>query len=374
MPPAKYHLGKFPPGTLDWPRLIPLIGPAYTAIARYDGVLSAVPNADVLLSPLTTQEAVLSSKIEGTVTTVEEVLEFEAGGRLSEQAENSPKRNDIYEVINYRRAITKAVERLKDLPISGRLIKEAHAVLLDGVRGQNRAPGEFRRDQNWIGAPDSTIETAKFVPIAANLIGEGMSKWEKFIHSQQHDLLVQLAIIHAEFESLHPFMDGNGRMGRMLIPLFLFERKVLSRPTLYVSAYLEARREEYYERLLAVSRDGDWTGWCAFFLEALRVQGTINSEKARALIDLYNDKKTWISEQTKSPYAIHALEYVFKRPIFNGSDFVANAGIPKPTAKRIVRVLRDEGMLKVLHPSSGRSPALYAFADLLNVTEGRKVF
>ena len=174
MAPVKYHLGKFPPHSLDWPRLIPLIGPAYTAIARYDGVLSAVPNANVLLSPLTTQEAVLSSKIEGTVTTVEEVLEFEAGGPVSEQAESSAKRDDIHEVINYRRAITRAVERLNDLPISGRLIKDAHEVLLDGVRGQNKLPGEYRRDQNWIGAPDSTLETAKFIPIAANLIGDGL--------------------------------------------------------------------------------------------------------------------------------------------------------------------------------------------------------
>jgi len=374
MAPVKYHLGKFPPGNLDWPRLIPLIGPAYTAIARYDGVLSAVPNADVLLSPLTTQEAVLSSKIEGTVTTVEEVLEFEAGGPVSQQAENSSKRNDIYEVINYRRAITKAVALLKDLPISGRLIKEAHAVLLAGVRGQNRSPGEYRRDQNWIGAPDSTLETAKFIPIAANLIGDGMSKWERFIHSQQDDLLVQLAIIHAEFESLHPFMDGNGRLGRMLIPLFLFERKILSSPTLYVSAHLESCRDEYYNRLLAVSRDGDWTGWCAFFLEALRVQGSVNAEKARALIDLYNGMKKWISEQTKSPYGIHALDFIFQRPIFSASAFVGQSGIPKPTAKRIISVLREKGMLRVARESAGRRAAIYAFGDLLNVTEGREVF
>lgn len=374
MPPVQYHLGKFPPANLDWPKLVPLIGPAYTAIARYDGVLSAIPNANVLLSPLTTQEAVLSSKIEGTVTSVEEVLEFEAGGPVSEQPESSSKREDIYEVINYRRAMNRAVEKLSELPISGRLIREAHAVLLAGVRGQNKMPGEFRRDQNWIGPPDSTLETAKFVPIAANLIAEGMSKWEKFIHNQKGDLLVQLAIVHAEFEALHPFMDGNGRLGRMLIPLLLFERKILSSPTLYVSAYLESERDEYYDRLLAVSRDDDWTGWCAFFLEALRVQGTTNAEKAHALIDLYDSKKKWISEQTRSPYAIHALEFIFRRPVFNSSDFVANSGIPEPTARRILGVLRKKEMLKVLIKSSGRRPALYAFAVLLNVTEGRKVF
>ena len=328
----------------------------------------------MLLSPLTTQEAVLSSKIEGTVTSVEEVLEFEAGGPVSEQPESSSKRNDIYEVINYRRAMNRAVEKLDELPISGRLIREAHAALLDGVRGQSKMPGEFRRDQNWIGPPKSTLENAKFVPIAANLIAEGMSEWEKFIHSQHADLLVQLAIIHAEFEALHPFMDGNGRLGRMLIPLFLFERKVLSSPTLYVSAYLESQRDEYYARLLAVSRDDDWTGWCGFFLEALRAQGTANAEKAHALVDLYDSMKKWISEQTRSPYAIHALEFVFRRPVFNSSDFVGNSGIPEPTARRILGVLRKKEVLKVLSRSSGRRPAVYAFADLLNVTEGRKVF
>ena len=374
MAPVMYHLGKFPPANLDWLKLIPLIGPAYTAIARYDGVLSAVPNANVLLSPLTTQEAVLSSKIEGTITSVEEVLEFEAGGPASEQPESSPKRNDIYEVINYRRAINHAVERLEELPISGRLIKEAHAVLLEGVRGQGKLPGQYRRDQNWIGTPVSTLETAKFVPIAPNLVADGMSTWEKFIHSKPQELLVQLAIIHVEFEALHPFMDGNGRLGRMLIPLFLFERKILSSPTLYVSAHMESRRDEYCGRLLAVSRDDDWTGWCAFFLEALRAQGTVNAEKAGALISLYNSRKMWISERTRSQYAIHALDFIFKRPIFNASDFVANAGIPEPTARRVLGVLRDEGMLKILRESSGRKPALYACADLLNVTEGRKVF
>lgn len=201
-----------------------------------------------------------------------------------------------------------------------------------------------------------------------------MSAWEKYLHSPQPDTLVQLAIVHAEFEALHPFLDGNGRLGRMLIPLFLYERRLLSSPTFYVSAYLEAHREEYYDRLLAVSRDGDWTGWCKFFLETLSAQGTANVEKVQAILTLYKDKKTWIADQTRSPQAIRALDFIFNRPVFSASDFVSQAGIPEPTAKRIIKVLRDSGLLQVVREAAGRRPAVLAFAELINVVEGRKIF
>lgn len=370
---VRYHSGSFPPRDLDWSRLIPLLGPASAAIARYDGVLGAIPNAMILLSPLTTQEAVLSSRIEGTQATMGEVLEYEAaagpGGRL-----DSSKAADIQEIINYRQAITDAAKRLMELPLSQRLIRGAHETLLHGVRGQNRAPGQYRRIQNWIGPAGSTLGQARFVPVPAGELEEGMSRWEKFLHSKQPDQLVQLAVLHAEFEALHPFLDGNGRLGRMLVPLFLYERKALSGPTFYVSAYLEARREQYYERLLAVSRDGDWTGWCEFFLGALLAQGVANAAKAQAILALYGAKKTWIADKTRSQYAIRALDFIFNRPIFQASDFVSQAGIPEPTAKRIIKVLREHELLKVLRESSGRRPAMLAFRELINLAEGQQVF
>jgi Fic family protein len=201
-----------------------------------------------------------------------------------------------------------------------------------------------------------------------------MSAWEKYLHSQQPDALVQLAILHAEFEALHPFLDGNGRLGRMLIPLFLHDRKLLSGPTFYVSAYLEARRDEYYDRLLAVSRDGDWTGWCEFFLQALLSQGIANTEKAQAILSLYKDKKNWVVDQTHSQYAIRALDFIFNRPIFSASEFVAHSGMPQPTANRIINVLRDKGLLSVLREASGRRSSVLAFKELINLTEGRQVF
>ena len=372
MAPVRYHAGKFPPKVLDWARLIPLLGPASAALARYDGVLGAVPNAQVLISPLATQEAVLSTRIEGTITTMGEVLEYEAGAKPDE---SQPERvADLQEVSNYRRAIWRARDLLGELPLSGRLIKAAHAILLQGVRGQHHSPGEYRRTQNWIGPPRCSEEEASFVPVSPADLPDGMTRWEKYLHSQQPDVLVQLAIVHAEFEALHPFMDGNGRLGRMLIPLYLFDRKVLATPTFYLSAYLEARRDEYYARLQAVSRDDDWTGWCEFFLRALVAQADSNTQKARQILDLYEYRKTWMIDKTHSHHAIRALDFIFTRPVFSSSDFAKHSGIPEPSARRILAILREHKQLKVIQKAAGRRSAVLAFRELLNIAEGRDVF
>lgn len=373
MASARYHIGAFPPNDIDWARLVPLIGPARGALERYDALLGAMPNPQVLLSPLTTQEAVLSSRIEGTQATMGEVLEYEAGAGPDEVAQPN-KVDDILEILNYRRAIRDAEVVLGELPLSGRLIKRAHAILMEGVRGRHKAPGEYRKIQNWIGPPGCTEDEARFVPIAPQHLDDGMTAWERYMHSEQPDILVQLAVVHAEFESLHPFLDGNGRLGRMLVPLFLYDKKVLSRPTFYLSAYLEARREEYYERLLAISRDGDWTDWCAFFLRALIEEAKANTAKAKAILDLYERKKIWIAEHTRSQHSIRAVDFIFDRPVFKTTDFVAGAGIPAPTAKRIVYSLRDQGLLTTLQESAGPRPAILAFPELLNIAEGREAF
>lgn len=368
MAPVQYHQGRFPPPTLDWPRLIPLIGPAAAAIARYDGMLTAVPNPTVLLAPLTTQEAVMSSRIEGTEATMEEVLEFEAG----QGAPSPERRNDIQEVLNYRAAMREAERLLGTLPLSQRVVKEAHRVLLSGVRGQNKAPGEYRRIPNWIGPPDGTIGDARFVPIGADRLPDAMSEWERYAHSDAPDRLVQLAILHAEFEALHPFLDGNGRLGRMLVPLFLWQTGLIQRPMFYISAYFEARREAYYEGLLAVSRDDDWTGWCGFFLEALREQAEVNLTRSQAILELYEGMKREVAEMTRSRYAIHALDWIFGRPVFRSTDFISGAGIPAPTARRFLGVLRDGDILKVVVVGRGRRPAVLTFSALLDIAEGRE--
>jgi len=367
-----YHQGQFPPANIDWPVLLPLIGPANAAVARYEGVLHAIPNPNLLLSPLTAQEAVLSSRIEGTQATLGEVLEFEAQGDLLD--ESTEKKADIREVLNYRMALKESVRLLGELPLSQRLLKATHHVLMQGVRGRNKDPGEYRRVPNWIGPQGCTIEQARYVSSEAQHVPGNMAAFEAYLHADAPDRLVQLAVAHAEFESIHPFLDGNGRLGRLLVPLFLFEKKLLSSPNFYISDYLEAHRDEYYERLLAVSRDGDWTGWCHFFLTALIEQAHSNQSRALAILELYRDRKDWIVEATRSQYAVRALDWIVGRPIFKAPDFSEHSGVPKPTALRILRVLRDEGLLRELRPASGRRPAILAYSALLNIAEGREAF
>ena len=374
MNPAPYHIGDFPPKTLDWEKLLPIIGPAHAAVAAYEGMLYRMPSQSVLLSPLASQEAVLSNRIEGTQTTLTEVLTFEAEGNLFD--ESTPDKINMKEVLNYRIALYSAIDMMDKIPLSQRLIRSTHKELMQGVRGHNKAPGEYRHIPNtcWIGPPGSTIENADFIPCAVQELPGAMNAWERYIHEDAPDLLVQLAIVHAEFEAIHPFLDGNGRIGRLIVPLFMVSKKLLSHPHFYISEYLAFHRDEYYERLLAVSRDDDWTGWCAFFLRALTEQARMNRSKVQAILDLYNKRREWIVEKTHSQYSGRALDWIFSKPIFQTSDFSGNAGIPKPTASRILRILRDNGMLRALRPSRGRRPAILAFADLLNIAEGQEVF
>ncbi len=217
--------------------------------------------------------------------------------------------------------------------------------------------------------------TGRFVPIApSEPLESALASWERYLHAQAPDLLVQLAIIHAEFEALHPFLDGNGRLGRMLIPLFLWQARLIRQPMFYASAYFESHREEYYERLLAVSRDGDWTGWCRFFLEALRNQAEENQAKASAILNLYGELKPRVLELTHSQYAIHALDWIFSKPVFKSTDFIDGARIPGPTARRMLSLLKKDLIVRELSPGVGRKPAFCAFPRLVELAEGQKVW
>jgi Fic family protein len=301
-----------------------------------------------------------------------EVLEFEA----EQESKNIPKerKEDIHEVLNYRKAMWRAVDLLNELPLCQRVIKEAHQVLITGTRGDDRSPGEYRRIPNWIGAPGCKIEEAKFVPISVDKLPKAMDRLEKYIHQEVPDRLVQLAIIHAEFEAIHPFLDGNGRLGRMCVPLFMFKIGLIQAPTFYISAFFERNRAEYYERLLTISSGYDWTGWIEFFLKAVIEQAHNNQMKAAEILELYENKKNQVVKITHSQYSIHALDYIFSHPVFKSSDFTAIEEIPTPTAKRILAMFRDEGLLRTVREASGRRPAIYAFSELINTTEGQKIF
>ncbi|MBI4296785.1 MAG: Fic family protein [Chloroflexi bacterium] len=362
---------KLPIETIDWAPLIPLIGKANRALAYYDGVLYGVSNPDVLLSPLTTQEAVLSSKIEGTQATFGEVLKFDAG----EAPAGESRRQDIEEIINYRRAMRMAEEELKTRPFTLNLLKKLHFELLTGVRGRDKARGEFRVTQNWIGARGSKIEDAQFVPPAPEHLSEYLDNWEKYWHLDRPDPLVQLAIIHAQFEVLHPFLDGNGRLGRMIIPLFLFEKKLLSHPEFYVSAYLEEHREEYVERLRELCiESGAWNRWIEFFMIALDEQAKANAAKARQIIKLYDQLKVRVIDLTHSQFAVPVLDQMFKYPIFPGNIFSRLPGMPTRAAiLTIINKLKGGGILKVVRYGSGRRPQILALAELINLCEGKDI-
>jgi len=370
--PVRYHEGGFPPKKIEWEKLIPFIGPANAALARYDGMLAAIPNAALLLSPLMTREAVLSSRIEGTQASITEVMEFEAGIRPEVHDKNLVA--DIHEVLNYRKAMARAVELLKELPLCQRVIKEAHSILMEGVRGQGKAPGLFRKIPNWIGPPGTPMERATYIPISSDKLPSAMHRWENFIHAEAPDKLVQLAMLHAEFEALHPFLDGNGRLGRMFVPLFLFSSELLRSPMFYISAYLEARRNMYYELLLAVSRDNEWTEWCVFFLQAMKSQAEENLQKTSAILELYEIEKANFIEWTHSQHAIRALDFIFIHPIFSAKSFTNDLSIPKSTSIRILKTLRDHKIFSILREAKGQQAAVYAYRELINISEGKDVF
>lgn len=360
MQPFQPH--KLPLKDLDWTKFIHLIGEANREIARFDGLLQSMQNPAVLLSPLTTQEAVLSSKIEGTQVTLQEVLEFEA-----DPTEHKEKHDDIEEVLNYRKAMHFAVENLDKYSFSGRLIKGVHSILLEGVRGENKDRGNFRGGQVHIGT-SKKIEDASFVPPAPQDIADAFSNLERYCHEDEKDDIVQLAILHAQFEIIHPFWDGNGRVGRIILPLFLYFKKVLSSPMFYLSAYFEKNRTEYYEHLKGISKNGNWEAWIEYFLQAVVMQAKENVIKAKAIHTLYDQKKNRIVELTHSQFAIKTLDFLFSFPIFTSSQFIEHSRIPEATARRILNELTKGQVIKEMRSAKGRKPGVYLFPKLLAIT------
>ena len=356
---------------LDWDVLLPALGEANRAIARFDGMLTHMPSPQLLRTPMLTREAVLSSKIEGTVATVSEVYRFEAG----EPPVEEHKRLDIEEIVNYRLALKTAQRELKSRPFSLNLVLKLHKVLLTSVRGSNKAPGQFRRVQNYLGRPGCSIEEATFVPPSPERLMKGLDNWERYYHSDEKDALVQLALVHAQFEFLHPFLDGNGRIGRILIPLFLYERKILTSPTFYLSEYLEEFREEYLDRLGDLKEGGEaWTRWCLFFLRALTTQAAWNVHRIQAILRLYERLKVRMFETTTSRSVVPLLDAMFAQPVFRASSMLKVAGVPqRPQLMVILDRLENQGTVRMLAPSSGRRAALYSLHELVKLTESRAI-
>lgn len=329
-----------PPVVYD-ARLQKLLSDADRALGRLDGVASVLPNPDLFVAMYVRQEAVLSSQIEGTQSTLEDVVQFE----VDENEQERPK--DLEEVVNYVAAMNYGIARLATLPLSLRLIREIHSKLLSGVRGSERNPGEFRTSQNWIGPAGCLLNNADFVPPPPHAMVTALSSLESFLRDAEAlPVLLHCGLAHAQFETIHPFLDGNGRIGRLLITLLLCERRVLRLPLLYLSYYFKAHRAEYYDRLTAIRHDGDWEGWLKFFLQGVFEVSQGATETSREILDLREKHRQIIGQKLSSTSnGPRLLDFLFRQPIVSIRMAESHLGCSYVTASNLIEELTSLGIL-----------------------------
>ncbi|GKS69958.1 Fic family protein [Nitrosomonas sp. PY1] len=362
---VNYHYDKFPPNKLDYTKFIDPILKATAAIARYDQMLKNMHNSEILLAPLRNQEAIISSRMEGTVSTLDEILKYEADH--TDGIENTHSvRSEVIETYLYRIALQAAQRSIENgYPLSQSLIKSIHQQLLSFGRGASASPGEFKNEQNYLA--DKVKKNILFIPISPERLQEGLDKLFEYIGQSNHPILVKTAVAHIEFEALHPFKDGNGRIGRMLITLMLWSTGTISAPHFYISGYLEEHKDLYIDLMRNVSSNGDWESWSAFFLEAVEQQAIKNLTIAENIQKLYEEMKVIFSDALASKWSVSALDFIFTYPVFRNNKFTTKSGIPTPSAARFTRILLEKKLITILEEASGRRPALYSFEPLLQI-------
>ena len=320
-----------------------LLSDADRAIGRLDGSIYTLPNPDLFVYMYVRKEAVLSSQIEGTQSSLQDLLSAEADMRSG----RTPQ--DVDEVVNYVRAMNRGLARLAQLPVSVRLIREIHAELLQGVRGSHLTPGELRRSQNWIGPGGSQLANATFVPPPPDDVPQALGDLEAFLHARDDlPLLVRIGLAHAQFETIHPFLDGNGRIGRLLITLLLCERGALHKPVLYLSHYLKGHRQEYYDRLQAVRDSGDWEGWLEFFLRGVAEVSAQAVDTARRILVLREEHRALIADGLgrAAGNGHRVLQYLYEHPIVSAKQAQDLLGTTFAAANQIVHRLVALGILQ----------------------------
>ncbi|MFP4474004.1 MAG: Fic family protein [Desulfatibacillaceae bacterium] len=335
------HLPPDPPIEMD-PEMLRLLSDADRVLGRLDGVATTLPDPNLFVAMYVKQEAVYSSQIEGTQSTLEDLLEYEA----IPVKDSHPR--DVDEVVNYVRAMNHGLNRLGDLPLCLRLIKEIHAELLSGVRGSERSPGEFRTTQNWIGPGGCMLGNAEFVPPPPHEMHKALDNFEKFLHDN-HDLpvLIHCALAHAQFETIHPFLDGNGRIGRLLITFLLCQQSILEKPLLYLSYFLKAHRSEYYERLMAIRNQGDWEGWIKFFLRGVKDVSRAATNTAREILELRERHRSALFQMgSSSANALKLLDYMYRRPIVSINEAKDLLDVSYVTASSVIKKMEKAGFLK----------------------------
>ena len=359
-----YHYDKFPPSSLDLEKIMPALLGATAAIARFDQMLKNMHNSEILLAPLRNQEAVISSRMEGTISTMDEILQYEAdypGDEYSPQV-----RSDIIETVLYQRTLKNTQEAMQEgYPLSTSLLKTMHQQLLSRGRGANKSPGAFKTEQNYLA--DTLQHKILFVPIRTEKLEEGLECLFHYINHHTDPILIKTAVTHLEFEALHPFQDGNGRIGRMLITLMLWSANAIAAPHFYISGYLEENKNRYIDLMRLVSQTGDWNDWVVFFLDAIENQAIRNLQIAENISQLYEEMKGEFSKILKSKYALTVLDFVFTYPIFRNSTLAEKTVIAPATANRFTKALHEHGVLLITEEASGRKSARYTFEPLINL-------
>ncbi len=353
-----------PPIEIDW-RLADVLSEADRALSELSGVGRLLPNPYLLINPYVRKEAVLSSRIEGTQASLSDLFYFEA------EEPESPSVPDVREVHNYVLAMNHGLERLKTLPISNRLVREIHAVLMEGVRGGAATPGEFRRSQNWIGPPGCTLKEATFVPPPPTEMNQALTEWEKFLHAPTElPPLIVCALMHYQFEAIHPFLDGNGRVGRLLITFFLCERNHLSEPLLYLSDYFERTRSDYYRHLLEVSQSGTWRAWLEYFLKGVALQAKDACETATRLMDLHQKYRTQVGTKRVPAAAYQLVDQIFITPVLSIAKLAREWKMSYPKVTRGIERLVKIGILKEV--TGQRRNRLFAADQLIRLLTREK--
>lgn len=353
--------GPLPP-KLEWDdALVSVMSKADIALGTLSGLGETLPNPHLLIYPFIRREAVLSSRIEGTQSSLSDLLLFEAT-----QVE---KRGDVREVQNYVRAMEYGLKRLNELPLSLRFIRELHGILMEGVRGRQATPGEFRRSQNWIGSAGALLEEAAYVPPPVPEMQECLNQMEKFLHANTRlPPLVEAALVHYQFEAIHPFLDGNGRIGRLLATLLLCQRNVLSKPLLYLSAFFEQRRDEYYDLLLKVSSVGTWDKWIEFFLRAVAQQSDDAVSRSRRLQELQRSYVRLAKEKRLAPTAAQLVDLVLMKPVISAKTVQESLKVTPPGARKAINALVEAGILTEV--TKRKRDRAYAANEILKALDG----
>jgi Fic family protein len=352
-----------PPNLVLDAETIFLLSAADSALGRLAGVGQMLPNPHLLIEPFLRREAILSSRIEGTIASAREIIDFQL------DPSQEPPKPDVREVSNYVLALRYGLERVKALPISLRLIRELHAHLLRGVRGSDRQPGEFRKVQNWIGPPNSPIQQARYVPPPVPVMQEVLGEFEKFIHEpSDRPAIIDIALMHYQFEAIHPFEDGNGRVGRLLISLLLSEKELLTQPLLYLSAYFERHSKEYAHLLLRVSQENAWLEWLRFFLRGVAEQAQDASARCIKLLRLWQEYRNRMQDTNAPTLSLKLVDRLFVTPLMNvrrAQDVLG--GVAYPTAKNNLDKLAKAGIVREERTRQGTR--FYVATKILQLTE-----